>query len=127
MAATKADPGKETTGFAVFLASTRPKTDAELGDELRTLVQAVKDTGKAGTISLTISVKPIDGGTEVVSINDQIKVKKPEFNRLPSMAYVDRVNNLKRTDPNQMPLFDNEEDIQTIDLATGEVKEGPTA
>lgn len=110
--------------FAAFLVATRPKTNTELTEELNKLVGAVRDTGKAGSLTLTITLKPVDGSTDVLAVHDVIKVKKPEHTRLGSLAYPDRNNNLKRTDPNSMPLFE-EEDIKNVDLQTGEIKEAP--
>jgi hypothetical protein len=113
--------------FASFLASTRPKTNTELSDEMRRLVGAVKDTGKAGSLTLTITLKPVDGSTDVLGVHDQIKVKMPEHTRLGSLAYPDRDNNLSRSDPNTMPLWDDDVRSAPVDLATGEIKEPPTA
>lgn len=123
----KAD-GQEYGDFATFLASTRPKTNRELSEELNKLVAAVKDTGKAGTVTLTITIKPVDGGTNVLAVHDVIKVKKPEHNRLGSLAYPDQNNNLSRSDPNTMPLFDDDiRDAPAADPHTGEIKDVPTA
>lgn len=130
MAPTQVGKEQEPGDFAAFLASTRPKTNAELAEELKRLVGAVRDTGKAGSLTLTISIKPVDGSTEVVAVHDVIKVNKPEHTRLGSLAYPDNENNLKRTDPNSMPLFEDDEDIKDAPVAdpqTGEIKEAPPA
>ncbi|RFA12126.1 hypothetical protein B7R22_16985 [Subtercola boreus] len=114
----------EPGSFAAFLAQQRPKTDVELHEELRKLVAAVRDTGKAGTISLKITVKPLDDSGSALSINDEITVKRPERNRDNSIAYVDSFNNLHRRDPSSMPLFEDESDIRTAaDPATGEIRD----
>lgn len=129
MADPKAQKKQEVGDFATFLASTRPKTNTELSEELNKLVAAVRDTGKPGSLTLTVTVKPVDGGTTVLAVHDVIKTKRPEHNRLGSLAYPDRNNNLTRTDPNTMPLFDTDDDIREpdVNLATGEVKEPPTS
>jgi hypothetical protein len=123
MAQNKADE-QEYGDFATFLASTRPKTNRELSEELNNLVGAVKDTGKPGTVTLTITIKPVDGSTNVLAVHDVIKVKKPEHNRLGSLAYPDIKNNLSRTDPTTMPLFEDD-DIRDAgaDPSTGEIKD----
>lgn len=126
----KASTTKEPGDFAAFLASTRPKTNRELSEELKKLVGAVKDTGKGGSITLTIQIKPVDGSTTVVGVHDAIKVNRPEHTRLGSLAYPDSDNNLSRTDPNSMPLFEDENDIRDAPVAdpqTGEIKEAPPA
>lgn len=118
---------QEAGDFATFLASTRPKTNVEMSEELQKLVAAVKDTGKQGSITLTITLKPVDGTTDVLGVHDAIKVSKPERTRLGSLAYPDKNNNLSRTDPNTMPLFDDADLIRDMgaDASTGEVKEPP--
>lgn len=118
---------QDSGDFATFLASTRPKTNVELSEELQKLVAAVKDTGKAGSLTLTITLKPVDGSTNVLGVHDAIKVNKPERNRLGSLAYPDKNNNLSRTDPNTMPLFDDADLIKDMgaDASTGEVKDAP--
>jgi hypothetical protein len=117
--------GKDVGDFATFLASTRPKTNVEMSDELNKLVQAVQDTGKQGSLTLTITLKPVDGSTSVLAVHDAIKAKRPEHTRLGSLAYPDSDHNLKRSDPNTMPLF-NDEDIRDTpahDPRTGEIKD----
>lgn len=124
--------------FAALLATVRPKTVVEMSDELRTLVQKIQATGKAGSISLTITIKPLDGDTSVLAVNDEIRVKAPEHTRKPALAWPDQDGNLSRSDPNTMPLFDEDlrvpaEDrtgtVRTfdVDARTGEIKEIPEA
>jgi hypothetical protein len=116
---------KKPGSFAAFLASTRPKTDAELNDELSKLVAAIEETGKGGSITLTLEFKPIDEGVTALKVNDKITVKRPEKNREGSITYVDRDHTLSRRDPSSMPLFEDD-DIRTApahDPATGEIKE----
>lgn len=117
----------QSADFAAFLATVRPKTVRELGDTLRDLTGKVLDTGKKGTLTLTITLTPIDGG-DALSVNDEIRVKAPEHTRQGSIAYPDADGNLSRSDPNAMPLFRDEEDLRTagdFDPRTGEMKEPP--
>lgn len=136
----KTDQTEETGGdFASLLAMIRPATVREMGDEMRTLVRKIRDTGKGGSISLTLTIKPLDGETDVLAVNDEIRVKAPEHPRKGSLAFPDDEGNLSRTDPNTMPLFDEqlrspaferEDDVRTMpdhDARTGEIKEPPTA
>jgi hypothetical protein len=115
--------------FAAVLASIRPKTDVELAEELTKLIAAVKETGKAGSLTVRFDVKLVDGGGTAVIVNDKIAKKFPEKNREGSIAYIGEGDRLQRTDPSAMPLFD--EDIrdapQHADPATGEIKEAPNA
>lgn len=114
--------------FAAILATIRPHTVTELSDGLRELVQKVQDTGKQGSITLTLTVKPLDGDSNVLTVNDEIRVKAPEHSRKGSIAFPDHWGNLSRSDPHTMPLFD-EGDLRTpaTDTADAEIKEPPTA
>lgn len=116
-------------GLSEILASIRPGADVELGEEMSKLIDAVKDTGKAGTLTYSISVKLADGSGSAVVIGDKITAKRPEKDRATSIAYIGDGNHLTRTDPNSMPLWDNE-DIRdagpaNVDLQTGEIKDAP--
>lgn len=117
---------KERDSFAAVLASIRPRTDVELAEGLTTLIEAVKTTGKAGSLTVKFDVKLVDAGATAVIINDKIAIKMPEKNREGSIAYIGQDNKLQRTDPSAMPLFDD--DIRdVVDPATGEIKEAPNA
>ena len=115
----------ETTGsFAAILASIRPKTDVELSESLRSLIAAVKDTGKSGSLSVKFDVKLVNPGGSEVIFSDKITTNLPERNREGSIAYTDDLNNLSRRDPSSMPLFEEDvQDMPTYDAATGEVKD----
>ena len=81
----------------------RGKTHDELSEGLRDLVAKVKDTGKKGTITLTVTVEPMpksDGSALIVT--DEIKLKLPEFAREASLFFADDDNNLRRDDPRQL-------------------------
>jgi hypothetical protein len=110
--------------FAAILASIRPKTDVELAENLRDLIAAVKDTGKAGSLVVRFDVKLVNPGGSEVIFSDKITAKLPERNREGSIAYTDQLNNLSRRDPSSMPLFeDDAKDMPVYNPATGEVKD----
>lgn len=116
--------------FAAMLAQVRPRTDAELAETLRKVIEAVKATGKVGTVTLRLDVKPADGLMDAVVVYDRITQKVPEKTREGSMAFITREGDLSRTDPSAMPLF-QDEDIRDagvhVDYQTGEIKEAPGA
>jgi len=123
-----AEKKPERDSFAAVLASIRPRTDVELAEGLVRLIEAVKTTGKAGTLTVRFDVKPLDGGNTAVLINDKIQTKLPEKNREGSIAYIGDGNRLQRTDPTAMPLFDEDiRDAGGVDPRTGEIKEVPNA
>ena len=110
--------------FAAILASIRPKTDVELAENLRDLIAAVKDTGKAGSLVVRFDVKLVNPGGSEVIFSDKITAKLPERNREGSIAYTDQLNNLSRVSTTSMPLFEEDaHDMPAYDHASGEVKD----
>lgn len=90
--------------FAAWLTQqARGKTNDELSESLRTLVAACIDTGKKGTLRLTITVEP-DGDHLIVK--DEIAVKCPEHDRPAAVWFYDPgAGALVRHDPSQPALF----------------------
>ena len=95
------------TDFAAFIATlAEGDTNQELSDTLRTLVKAVKETGKAGSLTYKVDVKPMDVNIGSVAIRDQIKGSIPEFDRPKSLRFYDEDGNLTTEPPNQPSLLD---------------------
>lgn len=111
--------------FADFLREqAKGQTHDEMSEGLRDLVQRVKDTGKAGSITLRINVEPLKGsGGSALQVSDEIKLRLPEHDRQTSLFFSDRDGNLLRNDPNQL-AFDS---LREVDTATGEIREVPRA
>ncbi len=104
--------------FSLFLLDRRPTHD-ELSQKLYSCVEAVRDTGKKGSLQLTINIELFDGDPDRVVINDKIILKMPEHDRKMSVFYATEDGNLSRTDPNQLsPEF-----FRNVDVETGEFKE----
>jgi hypothetical protein len=77
----------------------------ELTDNLRELVEAVRDTGRAGKLTLTIAVKPASSGdTHVLTVEDQIKITKPLEKKGAAVFFANTNNDLTRNDPRQPEL-----------------------
>lgn len=74
-------------------------TNSELSEALWDLLQRVGDTGKAGTLTLTIAVAPDGRGR--VQVKDEVKVKLPEYNRPTTAFFIGKHGNASRRDPNQ--------------------------
>lgn len=100
------DAGPHVRPFAEFLQQQRRGVlHGELSDALHGLLSAVKDTGKAGKLQLTISVKPAaKGNAEQVLISDVVAVKAPAVDRPESIFFLDDSGNLTRSDPRQPEL-----------------------
>lgn len=99
-------------------------THDELGEGLHDLVARVRDTGKKGSVSLTITVEPLKGESDVLIVSDEIKLRLPEHDRKASLFYPDEFGNLSRTDPNQL-TFESLREVPgaVVNTKTGEIKE----
>lgn len=120
----KADDDLFVRPFADFLIEqSGGKTHDELGEGLHDLIQRVLDTGKKGSLTLTVTVAPLKDDLEVLIVSDEIKLKLPEHDRKASMFYPDANGNLTRTDPRQL-TFDSLREVPVgVDPETGEIRE----
>lgn len=75
---------------------------AELSDALAEVTQAAMEHGKAGAVTLTLTLKPEASGQ--FFIEDQVKIKKPEGKRPVSLMFADENGGLHRRDPRQPEL-----------------------
>lgn len=84
------------------------RTQDELSQKLNQLTQDCRATGKQGSITLTIKVKPDKGDTGQYFLEDDIKTSEPKFDRGQTIFWGTPEGNLQRTDPNQgeLPLRD---------------------
>ena len=78
-------------------------THDELSDALQSLVAEVTDQGKAGTLTLTISIKPI-GKSDGLEVGADIKSKPPKGAPGVSIFFPTVENNLVRQDPRQQSM-----------------------
>jgi hypothetical protein len=77
----------------------------ELSEKLNALVEAVDTSGKAGSLTLTIKVKPTSKGSQgSVMVSDTVVAKLPEPDRHEALFFVDRNANLTRSNPAQPQL-----------------------
>jgi hypothetical protein len=105
---TKSTPDTTTeqrTFSSVLFEINKGRTHAQLGDELRALVVAVMETGKPGSLTLRLDVKPLGGNDEGITITGRVGSKLPAFATPASVFFVDDKLNLNRTPGNQPPLF----------------------
>lgn len=96
-----------TKAFALFLQDLRDgRAHTELTTTLAELLAAVKDTGKAGEITLKLKVKPASRGADVdkVTISDVITTKLPKPERGDDFFWLTDDNNLSRNHPRQQSL-----------------------
>ncbi|SLJ40881.1 Uncharacterised protein [Mycobacteroides abscessus subsp. abscessus] len=88
--------------FADFLRELQKgRVHDELSDALKDVVAAVRATGKAGSLTLKLSVSE-QANTSMLVIKDDVTVKAPQADRQVSLWFVDRQGNVTRTDPAQL-------------------------
>lgn len=93
--------------FLAFLAGVnKGRTVNELGERLQELVAAVEDTGKAGALTLKVTVKPASKNSEALVVTDEVGLKAPKLSRPESVFFPTADHNLVRNNPNQDGLFD---------------------
>lgn len=82
----------------------RGETMEELSEELADLQIRCKQTGKVGELTLKIKVRPEKGMDGMFNITDEIKTKKPQFDRGATVFYEHADMQLRREDPRQQKL-----------------------
>jgi hypothetical protein len=78
---------------------------ADAGKDLQELVQAVRDTGKPGKLSFSITVEPDKADETVVTLQPDVTLKMPKKPRAKGIFYMDRHGTLTREDPRQLELL----------------------
>jgi hypothetical protein len=92
--------------FLAFVAGVnKGRTVTELGEMLQALVAAVENTGKGGSLTLKLTVKPAGKNSNAVAVTDEVLLKAPKLNRPESIFFADKDHNLVRTDPDQPSMF----------------------
>lgn len=77
----------------------------DLADQLAALTSSVQETGKKGTLALTITVAPIKPGqADTLVVSGKVAVKAPAGEDPSSVFFPDAEGNLRRDDPNQPTL-----------------------
>lgn len=96
-----------TRAFAVFIQDLRDgRAHSELSGLLEELITSVKETGKAGGITLKIKIKPASRGGDVdkVTVSDTISVDLPKPERGDDFFWLTDDNDLSRNHPRQQSL-----------------------
>jgi hypothetical protein len=93
--------------FSLVLQDIRDgRTHSELTASMEELLTAVRNTGKAGSITLEIKVKPNTRGGDIdrVLVTDKVTTKIPKPERGDDFFFVTDDNNLSRNHPRQHSL-----------------------
>lgn len=89
----------------------------DLTEAINKLTAAVTSTGKTGSLTLSIKLKPTNNSGQIEVIDD-IKLALPKENKGTSIMFATPENNLQREDPRQL----NIEGLRTVDKDTGELR-----
>jgi hypothetical protein len=102
----KPEDGPQVKPLAATLQEIAAGTfHAKVSDELRQLTAAVTDTGKKGTLVVTLTVAPIKpGNTTNLVVTAQSALKAPAGDAPSAVFFSDQDGNLTREDPNQPML-----------------------
>ena len=76
----------------------------EASDKLAELVQAVERTGKGGTLTLTLAIKPAGRAAGTLLIVDKIAAKVPQEATPETLLWATPEGNLLGEDPRQQSL-----------------------
>jgi len=77
---------------------------AEASRVLHDVVTAVRDTGKPGSVTIQISLKPLKGSTDQLVIAAQVGSKLPKSEPSAAVFFLDDDGNLSRHDPRQLQI-----------------------
>jgi len=79
--------------------------ESDISRDLADLVQAIRETGRAGSITVTLSLKPVTAGdgTQLI-VEDKVTVKKPMPQRGSTVLFATEDNELSRRDARQPEL-----------------------
>lgn len=76
----------------------------ELAEQLQALVNAVTNTDKSGSLTLTLEVKPFKSADGAMVITDHIKVNLPKIESKGTIMFATPEGNLQRKNPAQEEL-----------------------
>lgn len=81
------------------------QTVDELGEHVQGLVEAVRETGRKGSLTYTVVIAPASkGDVNTLLLEDNISVKTPKTARAATVFFATNENILQRNDPRQPEL-----------------------
>lgn len=109
---------KATEYGTVLLTHAKGRAHDEATRKLREAVEAVKTTGKSATVTVKLTIKPVDKIPNAYRIQDAVTATIPEDPRT-SMWFGDDKGSLHRNDPNQRSLYEDDEPADSKTAAAG--------
>lgn len=98
------------------------QAECEMDEALAALCAACEESGKAGSMTLTLKVKP-NGRSGQFVFGDDIKVKAPELAKGDTLLFQDELGNLTRSDPKQLRIDLKRVPAEIRELKTATTKE----
>jgi len=99
------EPKEDKAGDSLFLATLQRHRGgrllAQASDKLREVVAGVHETGKPGTLTLTLSIKPAQRGQSAVVVTDKLAGKVPTLEAEASFWFATPGGQLCKEDPRQ--------------------------
>lgn len=98
-----AEEDKHIKPFGLYLKTTnRGRTEADLSAKMHELIEQVLETGKKGTLTLTITVDADDADARRLVLTEKVVSKLPQPDPRKSIFFADDTGNLTRNDPSQL-------------------------
>jgi hypothetical protein len=111
----------------VLLDQASGRTHQELTVKLHKLIGDVIDTGKKGTLTLTLSIEPLKDAEGMLTVHDAVTVKTPQRPRKPSTFFTTSDGNLSRDNPEQRTFDSLREVPAPKTLGGADAQATPTA
>lgn len=116
---------RQVRPFADFLLDLAAGSiHTELSEELVTLVEAVRATGKKGSLQLTLAVATVGANHDALQVTARVTAKPPASDPQSSIFFPDHDGNLRRDNPAQprLPLSAVDTPPAQVDPTTGEIR-----
>lgn len=119
---------QQTRPFSDWLREQgRGRLHEELSIALQDLVVAVEETGKKGSLVLTINVSKMKNVSKALAVTDVVNLKAPALDRPAQIFFPDRDGNLRRDDPDQLSFDSLREVPAPQPVQTEQVRQAPAA
>lgn len=89
---------------AVLQDLARGRVHTDLSEQLAALTAAVVETGRKGTLQLTLTVQLVGKGADTLTVTAITAAKPPKPDQPATVFFADQDGNLSRHDPNQPTL-----------------------
>lgn len=111
-----ANPAIDGAFLAMMQQHRKGASLTDLSDAIRQVTEAVQLTGRPGSVTFKVSIRPASKGGAMV-VEDDISTKLPKSDKEGSIFFADDKHNLLREDPNQAVL-----PLRSIEGGAGEQK-----